>query len=148
MRVWLIAIVVAVTAAGCEPVNSPWMFPGENCLSCHNPNGQAFGKPWTVGGTIYDSSGDAGVEGAQVVIKDATGTVITLTTNGVGNFYTAETLKAPFQEISVGYGDAGFIQMPIALATGEVNGACNYCHNSEGNAAMVLGGGNGHVFIP
>src|SRR6185312_10086509 len=108
---WIPAALLLAVAA-CVQTNSPWMFPGENCISCHSANGQAFNKVWSVGGTIYGPNADGGVEGAQILIVDARGSAITLTSNGVGNFYTGETLQAPFKKISVGW-DGGWVDMPI-----------------------------------
>lgn len=102
---------------------------GWNCLSCHKENGQASGKPWTAGGTVYeslDSDQCDGSQGVDVVFFDPDGTEIhRLTTNEAGNFYTNTPLPEGFL---VGVERAGVRKMmPIPPPAG----SCNACHSKS-----------------
>ena len=62
---------------------------GLDCGRCHKPDGKAGHVNFTVGGTIYeDRLGLKPLVGAEVILKDGTGNVISMTTNSVGNFWT------------------------------------------------------------
>jgi hypothetical protein len=129
------ALVLLSLLGGCSvPEHSPMMRPGEDCLSCHNTTNRLH---WYAAGTVYAdaqaAAGD-GVQGAEVVITDNKGRRISLTTNGAGNFYTAETLEFP-ATVEVHRGGK-VIQMPSQPP----NGACNSCH--------VGGGGQGRIYAP
>ena len=94
---------VLALSAGCDPVNKPTMNPGQDCLSCHcqgSPSCTASNLPWSAAGTVFarpDSAETDGVQGVRVMITDALGKEVTLHTNAVGNFYTAESLQPPLQ---------------------------------------------------
>jgi hypothetical protein len=102
------------------------MSPGSNCMSCHDGS-QA--TKFTVAGTVYGSAtagATAGVAGATVVITDANFVDTTLTTNSVGNFFTAKTIATPFTV------RVGTLMMGSALS----QGGCAACHTVPGlNAA-------------
>jgi hypothetical protein len=62
---------------------------GKDCLRCHVAGGKAPGYPFTMAGTIYkDILGSEPLKGAEVVLLDASGKVISMTTNTAGNFMT------------------------------------------------------------
>ncbi len=62
---------------------------GEDCGICHTPNGKAGNYVFTVGGTIYeDRAARKPLKGAEVILQDVNGTVISMTTNEAGNFWT------------------------------------------------------------
>lgn len=67
--------------------------PGEACMRCHGArNAPAF----TLGGTVYDSvNSDAPMAGVAVLLTDADGVEITLTTGSNGNFWTDQPLTFP-----------------------------------------------------
>ena len=120
---------------GCSvPENSPMMRPGEDCLTCHGPGAS---RHWYAAGTVYAepqaAAGD-GVQGAEVVITDGNGRRIRLTTNGAGNFYTAETLVFPATIVEVRRGGK-VNQMP----TQPPEGGCNSCHTGapDGTAGRI-----------
>jgi hypothetical protein len=61
---------------------------GEDCGICHTPNGKAGNYVFTVGGTIYaDRGARRPLKGAEVILQDYTGKVISMTTNEAGNFW-------------------------------------------------------------
>jgi hypothetical protein len=91
------------------------MQPGADCLGCHNG---ATATRWTVAGTW-------GGQGGRVSLQDANGKSVTVTTNQVGNFYTAEALAFPLQ-VSV-----NGVAMPGGLSAAQ-GGSCNRCHSNGG----------------
>jgi len=149
-----------VLASGCQDIagldGSPGMNPGQNCLLCHVEGGSASFHAFSVSGTVYaspDANEDAGVQGVEILVTDAKGTKLTLTSNGAGNFYTAEELVPP---ISV---QAQWGQTRMAMVESPPSGqamhpparaACNACHTWPGG-----NGGDpnfinapGRIFVP
>jgi hypothetical protein len=119
----------------------PLMQAGENCMSCHITGGTAASKPWTAAGTVYrTASADfrEGVEGATIVLVDAAAKEVRLTSNAVGNFYTAEPLAFPYTA-RVEF-DGRTATMPIML---DSFGACAGCHSRIGRAGAL-----GRIRVP
>ena len=85
------------------------MAAGQDCLGCHD-GGDA--KRWTAAGTW--------ASGSHVTLTDATGRRISLRTNQVGNFYTAERLAFPLT-VAV---DGATMPTPVTY------GGCNRCHGA------------------
>ena len=115
-----------VALASCQADNSPIMFPGSNCLSCHQAGGAADSRIWTLAGTVFNdpqATVREGVENAQVLVTDTAGKELTLLTNLAGNFYTAEALTFPVQ-VSVQKGNTR-----IGMDGHPAIGACYTCHN-------------------
>ncbi|XUX00225.1 MAG: hypothetical protein TUN42_10110 [Dehalogenimonas sp.] len=68
---------------------------GEDCGICHTPNGKAGNYVFTVGGTIYqDREARNPLKGAEVILQDYSGKVISMTTNELGNFWTYATIAS------------------------------------------------------
>lgn len=62
---------------------------GEDCAVCHTPNGKAGNYVFTVGGTIYeDRAARRPLKGAEVMLQDHGGNILSMTTNEAGNFWT------------------------------------------------------------
>lgn len=113
-----LTLVLSATAGGCALAD---MHPGESCARCHDGDGAPrFGTA----GTVYDgpagSEGD-GLAGATVVVTDAAGRSVALTSNSVGNFFTDQALTPPLQVTLRAPGAAS--QTSIAP-----QGDCNSCH--------------------
>ena len=106
MKLALAAAALLVVA--CVPSEGPLMEPGRDCLGCH---GAGEAKRWTVAGTWPP-------QGSRVAIADAAGKSFTLTTNQVGNFYSAEPVTFPLT-VSV---DGKTMPNPVTY------GGCNRCH--------------------
>lgn len=105
---------------------------GKDCLTggCHAPGGW---KRFSLAGTIYtDSEGTAAVAGALITATDANGVTVDLTSDQVGNFYTAESMTAPFV-ISASY-RGRMVKMPGAASGGGCN--ADSCHVA-GSAGRV-----------
>jgi hypothetical protein len=131
------AATLALGLVGCVPNDGPSMRPGEDCLSCHN--GSRAGA-WTVAGTVYSDPNApdyAGEEGAQVIVTGADGKVLTLTSNSVGNFYTAEAIAKPFTVMV----QRGSFKLVMTAPTS--SGACSSCHN-----VPPVDGAPGRLFVP
>ena len=62
---------------------------GEDCGICHTPGGKAPNHIFTMAGTLYeDKAGRIPLSGAEIVLQDTDGNVISMTSNEVGNFWT------------------------------------------------------------
>ena len=134
-RVALLAAVAALSACGI-PAASPQMDPGQDCMVCHTGS---IAPAWTVAGTLYrgaSSQPDAGLEGGEVLITDAAHRTLTLSTNGAGNFYTAETLQFPLKV------QAQFGNRRLAMVGAVASGSCNSCH-----AQPSLNDAPGRLFV-
>ncbi|MBK9519636.1 MAG: hypothetical protein IPO09_20375 [Anaeromyxobacter sp.] len=107
-RAGLGALALAALLGGCIPDEGPLMAPGEDCLGCHDGRGA---KRWTAAGTWLPP-------GSEVRLTDRSGRVIALTSNGAGNFYTAEPLDFPL------VATVGMRRMPDPVT----DGSCNTCH--------------------
>lgn len=68
---------------------------GEDCGICHAPGRKGGSADFTMSGTIYtDRTGRQALEGAEIILKDASGKVISMTSNAVGNFFTKESITS------------------------------------------------------
>jgi len=147
MRVLSLALAgLALTA--CTPSNGPLMRPGDDCLRCHggSPGGRGGqseeedATPWSLAGTVYptlDSNADAGIEGVDVHVTDATGFSFHLHTNLAGNFYSAERVAFPLQ-VCVSRSGA-----QRCMEGAAPHGACNLCHGLP-----PLEGAEGRIAAP
>jgi hypothetical protein len=106
-------------AAGCIPEEGPMMEPGSDCMECHD-GGEA--RRWTAAGTFRG-------QGSQVVLQDAAGRTLTLHTNRVGNFWTAEPLAFPLRRVSV---NGSVMPSTPAVTQGSCNRG-NACHGGGSN---------------
>lgn len=97
---------------------------GKDCLTsgCHASGGW---KRFSLGGTIYtDSEGTAARAGAQIEAVDANGITVNLTSDQIGNIYSAQSMTAPFM-ISVSY-RGRMVKMPGIASSGGCN--ADSCH--------------------
>ena len=117
------------------------MLPGSDCLACHDGSGGGGGEAdedapkFTAAGTAFaDMDGTGPLSGATVRITDAGGTVVTLTTNSVGNFYTNEALTFPIDAEVEANGSTSTMASSVDV------GGCNSCHACAGEAGGKLTG--------
>jgi hypothetical protein len=111
--------------------NGPLMTPGEDCHGCHGD--------FTVSGTVFkspDALPQFGLGGASVLVDDAAGRSLSLTTNSAGNFYTREDLTFPLT-VSVQLGENVRRMAPLVDQPG-----CNNCHD-----VPPIGSATGRIFI-
>jgi hypothetical protein len=121
-----------------ELTASEEMFPGQDCVGCHEESG---GPELLAGGTVYgllDEQGERttqndcfGVEGAHVRITSGDGHVFETTTNRAGNFFfegRESSLVKPFTVV-VEYTlpDGTRSQQPMTSKASY--GGCARCHN-------------------
>jgi hypothetical protein len=115
-----------VALIACAPIEA--MRPGEDCNSCHSrpaPRGIWAGNAPVFGaaGTLFaDPRAERGLAGATVEVTDSGGKKVSMTTNEVGNFYTATRLAPPLR-VRVSSG-AQTITVDNDMASGD----CNACH--------------------
>jgi hypothetical protein len=68
---------------------------GEDCGICHTPGGKAGNFLFTIGGTVYeDRTARKVLKGAEIILQDVKGNVISMTSNGSGNFWTFAPLAS------------------------------------------------------
>ena len=147
-----IAFALLVAAGACVPEQGPTMLPGENCLGCHGGVPAAAGggggegegddgRPWTFAGTVYraaNAPASGGVKGAVVEVTDANGRSLSVHTNLVGNFYSAESMSPPLKPCVAYQGVTRC--MPVTAP----HGACNFCHAQPprgGAPGRIVAGG-------
>ena len=109
------------------------MEPGQACINCHGSTGGEAPK-FVIAGTLYPTghepdncNGVNGSTGAKVVVTGSNGTVVTLTPNSVGNFYSSTTLPPPYKAKVVN--TAGVERVMSGTAS---SGDCNSCHTLSG----------------
>lgn len=115
--------------------NGQTMRPGNDCTGCHN---------FAIAGTVYPTANEPdncigvnGTTGVKVVITGMNGTVLTLTPNTSGNFYSNTKVTPPF---TVKLTNGAKTRMMVSSQT---VGGCNSCHTSTG-----ANGAPGRVMSP
>lgn len=120
---------------------SPQMHPGGACITCHSKGeGPKFSLAGTVFPTAHEPIDCNGVEGANdvhVVVTDAAGTVLTLSVNAAGNFYSTKPIVYPFHAKVVTAGQER------AMGIAQMTGDCNSCHTENG-----ANGAPGRIMLP
>ena len=118
------------------------MRPGDTCVSCHAQSG-GEAPTLSIGGTVYETPDMAtlcngvSVTGAQVVITDAKGNVLTLPVDSVGNFYSTGGVSTPYTASVTYNGNT------LSMTTPQTSGDCNGCHTATG-----ANGAPGRVMLP
>ena len=100
---------------------------GQNCMSCHKPNGS--GEGWfTIAGTVYDSSKTSPYPNTTVkLFTGIAGSGIlkaTVEVDKYGNFYTTENIDFGFGLYTSVNGNSNTNHMNSPITTGQ----CNSCH--------------------
>ena len=121
----------AAKASCSERDPAPWdgkHRPGASCTEgCHDGRLLA-GPPLTLGGTVYTRpTGGVPVAGATLVVTDARGRELRLTSGQNGNFYTREQLEFPLRVVA-----------PVAASAGAARTSCNSggCHDAGRRIAL------------
>ena len=107
------------------------MAPGRNCIACHSQGGgEGEGPQFTAAGTVMGGLNDRdmcmGTSGVTVEITTGTGSVISLTSNGAGNFFTGNGIATPYQVRLV----SGGRERKMIGAKTDTN--CMNCHTEYG----------------
>jgi hypothetical protein len=137
-------------------LGSQWMNPGYACQSCHagnnfagqNPNhaskqSEAMFFMGTVYGGLHEKNlcDEVNASSAKIEILDSNGTVkLTLTPNGVGNFYSSSSQAGFTLPYTARVTQNGKTR---AMTTPQTSGDCNTCHTEQG-----LNGAPGRVQLP
>lgn len=106
---------------------SPQMHPGRTCINCHASD---EGPHFSIAGTVYGADDQAddcfGQSSATIVITDAKGQKITVTSNEAGNFYSKAAITLPITAKVTYNGKTK------EMVTKADSGECNGCHTKDG----------------
>jgi hypothetical protein len=132
------AVTLCLILGGCGiPEHGPMMEPGADCMECHSTGSK---RAWTAAGTVFSSADarpDEGLQGVEVSLTDSKNRTIRMTTNGAGNFYTAETLFFPVNvDIKLKDAEMKMADMPPV-------GSCNSCHTGLSGPTGI-----GRIHVP
>ncbi|MEZ4222915.1 MAG: hypothetical protein R3B13_18375 [Polyangiaceae bacterium] len=121
---------------------SPLMRPGGTCIQCHSASGE--GPTLLVAGTVYPTAREPddcnGISAIDVVVTDAQGKTVTLSTNAAGNFFyeaAPGALVPPYNAKVVSGGKERVMKQSVA------SGDCNTCHTQDGKD-----GAPGRIYAP
>jgi hypothetical protein len=86
--------------------------PGEDCGRCHREGGRAETYLFTMAGTLYgERSGRSVLKGGEIIMQDREGNVISMTSNGAGNFWTEAPVASDPYTVSTTHGHEPFLPM-------------------------------------
>lgn len=105
------------------------MFPGRDCVGCHDERGEAeeINLAGTVFGDVSEPDDCFGVEGVEIVLTGADGRVVTLESNEAGNFSREHlSIAVPYTAKLVYEGR----ERP--MVTPQTKLSCNSCHAQVG----------------
>jgi hypothetical protein len=121
----------AYNANGLPNPSSGQHHKGDNCLTCHTQGGQASGKQWLFGGTVYKADKTTAAPHVEVGVKSGSNVYTTYSANN-GNFWLAAGPTVNW----------GAVEIRIRNSNGEKkmssqpnSGGCNSCHT--GTTALV-----------
>lgn len=117
---------------------SPLMHPGQACIECHQTRRvrEPVAASMRIAGTVFPTghepdncNGAPGTSagGLTVEVTDAVGTVVTMTPNSVGNFYSSTAVTFPI---------TARVISPVAtraMMGSVMSGDCNGCHTQSGD---------------
>ena len=115
-------------------------YTGKDCLRCHTAGGKAALAPFTMAGTVYkDILGSEPLAGAEVVLVNSEGKVVSMTTNTAGNFMTQAEIKdskgnATYKTWVLGPDGK---RLPMVTMT---SGSCNMHHTPLGRRGALWAG--------
>jgi len=115
------------------------MSPGTDCIGCHEKND---GPPLSAAGTVYATEHNTsqiendcfGLEGVEVEIEAADGTILETTTNRAGNFYfdgAPASLSKPYIARLRYTQPDGNVVAPQMIVTEPYYGGCARCHDDR-----------------
>ena len=141
---------LASAAGPDEGEEGPTHRPGQPCLACHGEDYTPGGQVFAVAGTVYLHAGDTrGLEGAEVEVTDADGSVFSAHTNRTGNFMMSVGGDGRASEGWVRLASAPVFPLRVLVRrdTGEKRmrsfiqreGSCAICHDRAGPGAASAG---------
>jgi hypothetical protein len=120
--------------------DGPLAHPGADCIGCHSSSNEDPPK-LTIAGTTYAAPKQAddcwGMSGPTVEVTDATGKVVTLTTNQAGTFFSEEPIALPVRARVITNGKERVMKDPVPT------GNCASCHTRDG-----ANGAPGRLLVP
>jgi hypothetical protein len=122
-----------------ENTSDPEMSPGSDCVGCHEEND---GPPLVAAGTVYGAANNTsqiendcfGLEGVEVELEGADGTILSTTTNRAGNFYFDGypiDLPKPYVARLRYTTEDGRLISPQMIVTQPYYGGCARCHDNR-----------------
>jgi hypothetical protein len=88
--------------------------PGEDCGRCHRVGGRAEAYLFTMAGTLYsDRSGRSVLKGGEIIMQDREGNVISMTSNGAGNFWTTTPVASDPYTVATYHGHEPFVPLYV-----------------------------------
>ncbi len=104
--------------------------PGQRCIVCHQPNGEASDSPFTLAGTIFaQPNRQVGVDNVEIRLTDSDNTTHIARTNCVGNFFIKASEWEPRFPILVEIGKNGVRQRMQSPIGREAD--CAGCHTID-----------------
>jgi hypothetical protein len=95
--------------------------PGENCGTCHRVGGRAESYLFTMSGTLYnDRAGQSVAKGGEIILEDRDGNVISVTSNGAGNFWTYTPVASDPYTVSTTHGHEPFVPLYVLDSQGNL----------------------------
>lgn len=130
---------------------------GNDCGICHTPGGKAGNFPFTVAGTLFkDKAGAQPLAGGEIVTRDVQGTVISMTSNEAGNFYTyapiaSDPVKGSDPTVSGTWAYKAWVKYdntvrpmvtiaPVGGMTSAPRMSCNMHHGWQGSRGSLSAG--------
>lgn len=98
--------------------------PGEDCGICHRPGAKGGAYDFAVAGTFYrDRLGRNVAPGGEVILQDYDGTVISMTANSAGNFWTYKRPSSNPYSVSTYHGHGPFVPLYGLYTSGSLKGS-------------------------
>jgi hypothetical protein len=109
--------------------NNEFHWAGKPCLVCHDGTGPAS-TTFSVAGTVFSQAATfVGINGVDVDMTDSNGSVHTVTTDCVGNFFVLPSDWTPHFPILARITKLGVTQTMISPIGRE--GSCGHCHATQ-----------------
>jgi mono/diheme cytochrome c family protein len=118
---------------------------GMNCMTCHSSGGSGAAKGiFTVAGTVYRNDGSAQTNATVILVPSGSNTVqATLTTDGLGNFFTTQSVAALVPASGQQFAQGANVTVRPTGGSSRTmpgvitNGSCNSCHSTAGGVGRV-----------
>ena len=95
--------------------------PGEDCGICHKPGGKA--PDLIIAGTLYkDRLATQVAEGGEIILEDVNGKVISMVSNGAGNFWSSTPIGSYPYTVGTYHGHAPFVPKYELYSSGTQKG--------------------------
>lgn len=97
--------------------------PGEDCGTCHRPGAKGQAYDFAMSGTFYrDRLGRSFASGAEVILEDYDGNIISMTANSAGNFWTSARPSSNPYSVSTYHGHGPLVPLYELYTSGSLQG--------------------------